>query len=180
MPRCLCRTRGASYSLSVVLVVPLYLSAVLFAGEVGYLLLARQGVQYAAHAAARSASVWDTDDQPRRAAVAALAGFVGRPRDAQAGEAGIAREYAAAHGGEAVRERLFRAAAARTGVTIDRADGQVRATVRVRAPLRFPGASRFLDPDRRPPYEYPLAATVALPAGPAGGFGIDYAPGGTP
>jgi hypothetical protein len=83
-----------------------------------------------------------------------------------------AREYAAALAGrpgappEGAVRRKFENAAARAVVTVARvgtADprDEVRATVTYRAPLRFPGASRFLG---RGAAEYPLCATVTLPS----------------
>jgi hypothetical protein len=78
------RQRGVSYSLSFVLVVPLYLTIMVFTLEVGILMITRIGLQYAAHMAARSAVVWQSaepeslrDDRIKLAAVQAIAPYVG-------------------------------------------------------------------------------------------------------
>lgn len=52
--------RGSSYSLPFVMVVPFYLVFVLTVFEITFLLLAKMGTQYAAHAVARSAVVWQS------------------------------------------------------------------------------------------------------------------------
>lgn len=204
----LVRRRGASYSLPLVLVAPLYLLFVLSVFEIGMLMLARIGAGYAAHAAARSAAVWEWDEpggpNPRLAAWAALAPFVGAGEGELAaagpvpGEAAAAAaDYADAFRGQLSADaagRKFRNAAARTRVSLERIDASgtpptLRATVSFRAPLRLPGVSRFIDPDRRWPFEYTLSATVDIPMArpetPGGNLGIPYPvagprPGGSP
>jgi Flp pilus assembly protein TadG len=219
--RLLRRTRGASYSLPFVLVVPLYLTVMLTAVEAGFLLLARIGTQYAAHAAARSAVVWRSaspaelrEDRVRQSAAQALAPFVGG-RQRELDSAGPVPPWGhdfATDFADAVRRfeapaaaadpctprpyqrsrtppeadflrRKFLCAAARTSVEVvatDPADPRtaLTVTVRFRAPLYVPVVSRFLDPDGSPPFEYPMSATVTLPADGAmtatGTVGIDY------
>jgi Flp pilus assembly protein TadG len=215
------RTRGASYSLPFVMVVPLYLTVVLVAIEAGFVLLARIGTQYAAHAAARSAVVWRSaksvelrEERPRQAAVMAIAAFIGgRQRELDdAGPIPAGAEEQATDFADAVRlfeapavandplkkrpytrtrtppdagflRRKYLSAAARTTVEVtveDEANPRtpVTATVKFRAPLYLPLVSRFLDPDGSAPYEFPLSATVTLPAEGAttktGTVGIDY------
>jgi hypothetical protein len=82
--RLLRRQRGVSYSLSFVLVVPLYLTIMLFAVEAGLLLITRIGVQYAAHQAARAAVVWQSaepadlrQERMNQAAWQSMAPFIG-------------------------------------------------------------------------------------------------------
>jgi Flp pilus assembly protein TadG len=215
------RDRGVSYSLSVVLIVPLYLTIMITAVELSLLFLARLGTQYAAHAAARSAVVWLhaqpeelREERIRQAATMALAPYTGG-RQREVNDAGPPPPWAdqnATDFADAVRlfqapaasagitakrpydpsrspppadflRRKFLSAAARTTVKVEVADATdphtlVTVTVTFRSPLYFPVASRFLDPDRSAPFEYPLTATVTLPAdGPKskdGTLGIEY------
>lgn len=215
------RTRGTSYSLPFVMIVPLYLIVILTTIEVGFLFLARIGTQYAAHAAARSAVVWRSaqpaerrDERVYQSAALALAPFVGgrqRELDSAGPPPAWAAEFAtdfsdavrrfeapAASADPCIRRpyqrsrtppdadflrRKFLIAAARTTVTVTPADPNdprtaLTVTVNFRAPLYLPVVSRFLDPDGSPPFEYPVTATVTLPAdGPTtkdGIVGIDY------
>lgn len=55
---------GLSYTLSYVLAIPVYLFFLLIAYEATWLLIAKAGTMYAAHAGARSAVVWDTAIPP--------------------------------------------------------------------------------------------------------------------
>lgn len=199
--------RGASYALPMVLVTPVYLGFVLTIFEVGFLMLAGLGTRYAAHAAARSAAVWcdagadaEAALRPRQAAWAALTPYVSGSRRAfaAAGPAppeavAAAPQYAAAVqryvAGRAVgtdtSERRFLTAAARTAVTVEPVPGpgprrMLRVTVTFRAPLWCPVVSRFMDPDHRPPFEYPVTAVATIPceAPETGGrgLGIGYTP----
>lgn len=75
---------GVSYSLPFVLLVPFYLFFVLVVFQAGFLLLAKIGTLYAAHAGARSAVVWQwaqpaelRDERVRQAVFTALAPFAG-------------------------------------------------------------------------------------------------------
>src|SRR5215468_4394074 len=49
---------GVSYSLPFTILVPFYLFFVIAVFEIGFVLLAKIGTKYAAHAGARSATVW--------------------------------------------------------------------------------------------------------------------------
>lgn len=192
---------GASYSLGFVLVAPLYLCFLLVVYESTLLLVAKVGTMYAAHAAARSAVVWQTAEPARlrrdrtdQATFTAMAPFVSaRPRDIklfripgsaykQSGEmAGVYALYsraAAAAPAPVVRPyprgnapwdyvvRKYLNAASRTTYEIGgdaRAPGaDTTAVVRYRAPLYFPGVSRFLA-DGGPPYEYVIESKAVLP-----------------
>jgi Flp pilus assembly protein TadG len=197
------RERGVSYTLPFVLIVPFYLMFMLLACETTFLALAKLGTQYAAHAAARSAVVWQSaepeklrEQMPRQAARAALAALVaGRQHEINvAGPPDTTAYTEAADFASAVNtytpgaapadflQRKYLNAAARTAVTITAADesphARLTVTVTFRAPLYLPVVSRFLDPDGQAPYEYPLSATVILPnAAPVsddGTLGIDY------
>jgi len=53
---------GLSYTLSYVMVIPVYLFVILIAYEATWLLVAKIGTMYAAHAGARAAVVWDSMD----------------------------------------------------------------------------------------------------------------------
>jgi Flp pilus assembly protein TadG len=185
----------------MVLVAPFYLGFVLFVFEVGFLMLAGLGARYAAHAAARSAVVWhdsatdaEADLRPRQAAWAALAPYAGGSRRELAsagpvpsGAAASAPDYSAAvrrYGGSDAAGRKFLNAAARTTVTVEQVSAgprpMLRATVTFRAPLTCPVVSRFMDPDRSPPFEYPITAAVTLPSEApqtdGNGIGIGYTP----
>lgn len=198
------RQRGVSYSLSFVLIVPLYLTLMLLAVEAGLLLLTRLGLQYAAHMGARSAVVWQSaqpeslrEERIKLAVVQALAGFLGGrqleldgetiPPEADphatdwadgvgkfqapavAVEPGLRRPYTRSRTppDAAFLKRKFLSAWVRTTVELkpptDDPHGPLTLTVRVRAPLYMPVVSRFLDPDLKAPFEYPMAATVTLP-----------------
>jgi Flp pilus assembly protein TadG len=195
------RQRGTSYTLPFVMVVPFYLAFVLAVFEAGFLVLARVGTQYAAHAAARSAVVWQSagdaaaaDRAAHRSAWMAIAPFIlGRsagdpgpvPPDADA----AAPTYGAAMirfaGSDSdLYEKKFRNAAPRTTVTVENRSpgdphGLLRVTVTFRAPLYVPVVSRFLAPDGNR-LEFPLTATVTLPneapESASGTLGIDYRP----
>jgi Flp pilus assembly protein TadG len=191
----------------MVLVAPFYLGFVLAVFEIGFLLIAGIGTRYAAHAAARSAAVWadsgpaaEAGLRPRQAAWAALAPYVGgSPRelaaagpvppgaeDSAPGYAAAVRRYAAGRAsGTDAAARRFLNAAARTTVTVEPVPASgprppVRVSVTYRAPLTWPVVSRFLDPDRSPPFEYPITAVATLPveAPETGGrgLGIGYTP----
>jgi len=170
------RTRGASYALPAVLVVPVYLAILAVVFELAFLLLAGLGTAYSAHAAARSAAAWQSIGpaeaaavRPRQAAWAALAPFL------------IDRQHSLDTAGPVPREaatsaRRHRTAAARTTVAVEPVGGRVRATVEFRAPLSFPVASRLLSCGRRAA-EFPIRATAELPGeAHPGGPGIDYSP----
>ncbi|MFM8272248.1 MAG: TadE/TadG family type IV pilus assembly protein [Gemmata sp.] len=205
--RVVTRTRGASYSLPFVLVVPIYLMFIIGAIEVAFLMLARIGTQYAAHAAARSAVVWRgakpahlRDQRPHQSAAAALAAFVGG-RERELETAGPAPAWAAQLGDEFATatqtfaapaaaddpaiprpyqrsrtppdadflRRKYQIAAARSKVEVKAVEPNnprtpLTVTVTFRAPLYMPVVSRFLDPDKRAPYEYPLSAAVTMAA----------------
>ena len=199
------RQRGASYSLPFVMVVPFYLVFVLAVFEAGFLVLARVQTQYAAHAAARSAVVWRSTPDPaiaelniNRSAWMSLAPCVltrwngdsgplptGARESAPGYGAAIRRASTGSGPSAQIMEQKFLKAAARTTVTVEElkpgdSHGLLRVTVTFRAPLYFPVASRFLDPDGSPPFEYPLTATVTFPneapESESRTLGIDYRP----
>ncbi len=193
MTRLLRRQRGVSYPLGYVMVAPFYLTIMLFAVEVGFLLFTQLGTHYAAHMAARTAVSW-RDAQPEwqretrvcQAAAKAMAGFVGgRQREIDAAGPGRpgagyeADDFADAMqqylGGAAPEHGFLRRkylhADARLALDIDPPlsarlrdpHAETTVTVRFRAPLYLPLVSRFLDDDGAAPYEFPLTATATLP-----------------
>jgi len=123
--RLLRRQRGVSYSLSFVLVVPLYLTIMLFAVEAGFLLVTRIGVQYAAHQAARAAVVWQSaqpenlrEQRIKQAAVQAVAPFLGG-RQRELADAGPVAAWAEEHATDwaaAVRKYMVPAVKAEPGL----------------------------------------------------------------
>ncbi|MBX7106959.1 MAG: hypothetical protein K1X57_23010 [Gemmataceae bacterium] len=198
------RQHGVSYSLPFVLVIPFYLTFMAMTVEVAFLLQAKLGTMAAAHAAGRAARVWLSaqpvelrEQRIRQAAWTRLASYIGGrqheidvagpvPAEAESG----ATEYAQAAGrylgntqsDEAFLRRKYRHAAARAEVRVEVASNDPRAmikvTVRFRAPLYVPVASRFLDPDMRAPFEYPMTATATIPndapLSESGTLGIEY------
>lgn len=183
------RERGISYTLPFVLVIPFFLMFMALTVEIAFLLQAKLGTMTASFAAARAAIVWRSaepaelrESRPRQAAITALAPFVGGrqreidgagpiPPDAesQAEDFAVAgaRFMPSDTADAEFLKRKVRNAAARAEVTIE-AESQgpralLRATVRFRAPLYVPVASRFLDRDGTGPFEYPLSATATLP-----------------
>jgi len=183
---------GAAYSMSFVLLIPLYL---LFCGlmlEITFLIIAKIGTVYGAYAGARSAAVWDGIDAPELAAMrlhqavcsgiapfAVSAGF--DPAASNSSPAGLsfhmfeaADDYAAAMQKSAQHQHLDSSELVRHylrvchRVTVDRQlksrNGKHEAiiTVDYRAPLIFPGVARLFDQDHRRPYDYQLTATIHM------------------
>jgi hypothetical protein len=184
--------QGVTYSLNYVLVIPIYLLLVCMVVEATFLVTAKIGTMYSAHAGARSAVVWDSanpqdlrDKRVRQSVLTAMAPFAsvnqkqlaeGAAPQADDGPAGqdFARAYAD-HSrwqggndiGRAALENKYRGAAGRTTYTLDvdrsRPDGDVKVTVTYRAPMFIPGAARLFDRDGQAPYEYTIQTTAILP-----------------
>lgn len=180
------RRRGASYSLPMVLVAPLYILTILVIFEIGGVLLAQIGTRSASHAAARSAAVWDGQpdenaDRTTRAAVAALTPFLWG-HDRLTPDSPDAVQYAAALRNDGDLARKYTTAARRTSVAVEPlgtgAHRRLRVTVTYQARLRTPVVSRLLSRDGS--RDFRLVATSELPAeGPesaSGTLGIDYSP----
>lgn len=203
------REHGSSYSLPLVVVLPFYVLLVLAIFELGFLLIARVGVGYAAHAAARAAAVWEWADpngaHPRLAAWAALAPFAGAgegelaaagpvPAEARAASPDYAALYRTGEDGPTTAglQRKFENAAARTTVDVETISApggpKVQATVTYRAPVRVPVFARFLNGSDSGTFDVSLTATATMPAArPAtasGTLGIPFPvpapPGGAP
>jgi Flp pilus assembly protein TadG len=184
--------RGVTYSLNYVLVIPIYLLLICVVVEATFLVTAKIGTTYAAHAGARSAVVWDSANPPderdqrvRQSVLTAMAPFAsanqkqlagGAPAQADDGPAG--QDFAKAYAdhsrwqggkdvGQAALEAKYRGAAARTTYTLDvdrtRPDGDVKVTVTYRAAMWIPGAARLFDRDGKAPYEYTIESTAILP-----------------
>ena len=162
---------GVSYSLSYVLVFPFYLLFVCLVFETTWLLLAKVGTMYAAHAGARSAVVWASakPDNLRTTRInqsvwTAMTPFVtGSPSwlSVQGDAFGQSLEYAAAYdfyvsSGDPNAKPPFTTltnryltAASRTTWSPPNfnnvpANGDLTLTVTYRAPLHIPGAARIL------------------------------------
>lgn len=183
---------GASYSMSFVFMIPLYL---LFCGlmlEITFLIIGKIGTVYGAYAGARSASVWDGLQDPELAAerlhqavcsgIAPFATSVGfDPAASNSSSAGLplhavraAEDYAIAMQKSAHEQNLDHEDLARHYVRIchrvtaqrqlnSRDDKhEVIVTVDYRAPLIFPGVAKLFDEDHRSPYEYKLSSTIHM------------------
>jgi Flp pilus assembly protein TadG len=194
---------GVSYSLSFVLLLPFYLLFVCLVFEATWLLLAKVGTLYAAHAGARSAVVWSSartlpGDQSsnhiNQSVWTAMTPFSsGQPsqQGAPAGADAQGDQYAAAYqsysqaSGDpyaqvapARMKQRYLSAASRTTwqVNIDqsRPDGDVTVRVTYRAPLYIPGAARALGMGN----EYPITSSATIPneapANDSRSLGIDY------
>jgi Flp pilus assembly protein TadG len=195
---------GVSYSLSFVLLIPFYLLFVCVVFESTWLLLAKVGTLYAAHAGARSAVVW-ASAQPanlrttriNQSVWSAMTPFAtGSPSWlGLSGDAfGDALDYAAAYNlyspasndpnaqpGFGTMTNRYLTAASRTSwqqqVDTSRPDGDLTVTVTYRAPLHIPGAARILNPNGSQ-NEYSITSKATLPneapASANGTLGIDY------
>lgn len=155
---------GAAYSLPLVMTAPLYALMMATVVEAALLLNARIGLQYAAHAAARAATVWAPAEVPEDqrlgmihlAAVNAIAPFAsGQTRHVAYGPALPTNEavdvYDTYSGGRAPGDYLTRKwnyAAAKTSVAIDvesdEHDSPATAVVTYDAPINLPLVGRFL------------------------------------
>jgi hypothetical protein len=193
---------GVSYTLSYVLVIPFYMLFVCLVFEATWLLLAKVGTLYTAHAGARSAVVWSSA-QPvnlrtkriKQSVWTAMTPFVtGGPswRNAPDGDAfGQAQEYAAAYrlyftSGDpnakapwATLTNRYLTAASRTTYEINpQPNGDLTVTVTYRAPLHIPGAARILNPNGLPQNEYRIMSSATLPneapVSADGTLGIEY------
>ena len=184
--------QGITYSMNYVLVIPIYLLIVCMVVEATFLVTAKIGTMYAAHAGARSAVVWDSANPPE------LPGQAGPPvgpdRD---GPVRQRQPEATGRGhGPAGRRRDRRpglrqglcgplAVAGRQRCQPGRPPGQVprgrrpddvhprRGPVSARrgregdghlpGPDVHPRAARLFDQDGQAPYEYTIQTTAILP-----------------
>ncbi len=181
---------GVSYSLSYVLVMPVFLLFVCIVFEVTWLLLAKIGTLYAAHAGARSAIVWSSakPESLRTARInqavwTAMTPFAtGDPSGGSlSGDAyWQAQQFSWAYGSfvraggdpyanspaNTIVKRYYSAASRTTwNPPVEQLlwENNVTFTVTYRAPLHIPGVARLFDPDGAPPYEYPISSTATLP-----------------
>lgn len=88
-------------------------------------------------------------------------------RQAAAAPAQLARPYPRGNAPADYLVRKYLNAASRTTYTVSgdarRPNADMTVVVRYRAPLYFPGVSRFLDPDGSWPYEYVIESRVVMP-----------------
>ena len=181
---------GVSYSLSYVLVFPFYLLFVCLVFETTWLLLAKVGTMYAAHAGARSAVVWASakPDNLRTTRInqsvwTAMTPFVtGSPSwlSVQGDAFGQSLEYAAAYDFYVSSDdpnakppfttltNRYLTAASRTTWSPPNfnnvpANGDLTLTVTYRAPLHIPGAVRILSTNVWAQNEYAITSSVTLP-----------------
>jgi hypothetical protein len=158
--------RGASYTLSLALVIPFYVLLVGTVVECTLILLVKMGTTYAAYASARSAAVWMSAEPPRpdkvqAAAVAAITPFssslqqhvIGGEADAASAEEGAAftdafQEYSGKNRNPAYFLNKYRYARRATTTEIDASSDEFNAeltiTVRYEMPFHLPGIGRFL------------------------------------
>lgn len=199
--RILHREEGAAYSLSYVLVFPVYVLIVCLVIETSLILVVKMGTVHAAYAAARSRIVWSTtrpgpaDEKSRLAAVHVMTGFASSQR-VHARGAGIPSTFTTA--GVRFLQAYsryslqpapapyviakYQFAARATRVQTRSENGDIVATVRYDMPLHVPGIARFLG--RPAPWAganfhvYPVVSTVRLqeeaPRNPQKSLGIAY------
>jgi Flp pilus assembly protein TadG len=199
----LCGEEGLSYSLSYVLVFPLYFLFVCMVFEATWLLLAKIGTVYAAHAGARSAVVWASarpqgkrDTRIRQSVWTAMTPFVtGSPDwlhmsgDASIQSAGYAGAYRSYYqSGDKYADASFTTLASRYLTAASRTScqwqvdnpqaGDVTVTVTYRAPLHIPGVARILGRGSLGSREYKITSSATLPneapANDGKTLGIDY------
>ncbi|NND98971.1 MAG: hypothetical protein HKN47_16765 [Pirellulaceae bacterium] len=165
---------GAAYTLSYVMVIPLYLLMVFTFAELSLMMIAKMGTVYSAFGAARTAIVWDTAtdsgdlmDKVNRSAVQTMTPFASGMTELryQRGGAGLDEtdqeerfmdaydEFTQSDSKVARRyvQAKFRYASRATSVTIDRNstgdetwDEDIRATIRYDYPFVFPVLGRIL------------------------------------
>lgn len=164
---------GASYTLSLVLVMPIYIFLICLIIECTLMLVVKTGTLYAAYAAGRSAIVWvpaesnDPDHaqvEVTRAAVQALTPFAsgrdahragtplaGKPTSSSADGNGYYEAYRQYTDGKAPREYVvakYQYAELATRVTIepesDAANSNLKVSVEYEMPINVPGIGRFL------------------------------------
>jgi hypothetical protein len=182
------REEGVSYTLPFVLLVPFYLFFVLIVFETAFVLLARIGTMYAAHAGARSAVVWQSAQPqslrtPRvqQAVWTALAPFVTDTSASARGGSPEAVQFASAYaacapprqGGQSVLglpgdyapqslQNRYGCATARSTVAIAWGTGKpnsdVSVTVTYRAPLHVPIVAAWLG------RQFTMTSTATLPS----------------
>ncbi|HEY7314767.1 MAG TPA: TadE/TadG family type IV pilus assembly protein [Gemmataceae bacterium] len=194
---------GVSYSLSYVLVLPILLLFVCIVFETTWLLLAKVGTLYAAHAGARSAVVWSSantsaSDLPtqriNQSVWMAMTPFAtGDPKLLAEPKGAVepSIQYAAAywlysqaskdpdaHAPLTTMSKRYLNAASRTTwasqIDKSRPDGAVTVTVTYRAPLHIPGAARLFGNGR----DYVIVSKATLPneapANDKRSLGIEY------
>lgn len=148
---------GAAYSLSYVMVFPLYALLVCVIIETALTMTVKLGTTYAAYAAARSYAVWlplsgQADQKARQAAAQAMTPFAADKGGGGGGS--LASAYARYASGEAHRVSGGTVASKRgfaegaTEVRLDSSptswNGDVQVTVRYRMPFRMPAVGRLL------------------------------------
>jgi Flp pilus assembly protein TadG len=199
----LCGEEGLSYSLSYVLAFPLYFLFVCMVFEATWLLLAKIGTLYAAHAGARSAIVWSSaqpeskrNTRIHQSVWTAMTPFVTGSSDRlniSADASTQSLEYAGAY--QSYRSSGDRYANAPFTTTVSRyltaasrtacqwqvdnpQSGDVTVTVTYRAPLHIPGVARILALGSTSSHEYKITSSATLPneapANDSRTLGIDY------
>lgn len=161
---------GAAYSLSYVLVFPIYLLLVMLVIQVTFILIVKLGTVYAAYAAARSQIVWNTmvddrsqvNEKSRQAAVQVMAGY-STSWNSHLRQAGVlpsfrAEEYFqiyrtiynASGGARRVIVNKYRWAEWATNVSAERKVlgepwiADIKATVTYKMPFHIPAIGRFM------------------------------------
>ena len=199
----LCGEEGLSYSLSYVLVFPLYFLFACMVFEATWLLLAKIGTLYAAHAGARSQVVWSSAQpanlrttRTNQAVWTAMTPFVtGDPSWlsvpseawAQSGEYVLAYESYHSSGDKYADAPVttlasrYLTAASRTSwePQVDKPQsGDLTVTVTYHAPLHVPGVARILTGWGSASREYKITSSATLPneapANKSKTLGIDY------
>lgn len=195
---------GAAYTLSYVMVIPIYVLLMCLIAECTLLLMAKIGTVYAAYAGARTAIVWQSIDEGTAqektltAAVHAMVPFAGGMADLD-GTSGASgqmeeyleayREYAEEPASSRYMEAKYRYASGMTTVTSELSsddgaepwESDIIVTVEYRAPFHIPMIARLLGGEKHSNglWIHQITSKAALqneaPQNEDGKLGISYA-----
>lgn len=181
--RCSTNETGAAYTLSLVMVVPIYLLLLASIVETTLVLSAKCGTIYAAYHASRAGVVWSSAADPatadakmRQAAIEAMLPFVSGTQNRSAGtpESAAARryldayeEYATDPADRAYLAAKYRFAEQAVSVTHDGPPAQwhsdLKVVVRYNFPFNVPGVGRLLGEQAADGnYYYPIQSAAQL------------------
>ncbi len=178
---------GAAYSLSFVMVIPIYALLMCLIIEAALILTAKLGTVYAAYAAARTASVWSshttwekTMEKSQRSALKTMVPFAsgtqGFLSSAPTNQDTVAQGliYWGAYKAYAKKEQSTKYLAAKYGyasrnvkVTIEgppeKSDSPITAKVTYQFPFNIPGIARILGDKGPDGYYFNISSTATIP-----------------
>lgn len=178
---------GAAYSLSFVMVIPIYALLMCLIIEAALILTAKLGTVYAAFAAARTASVWSshttwekTMEKANRAALKTMVpfssgtqGFLSsRPSDTQTVKDGLfylGAYHAYASEPQSDKYIAFKYGYASRNVKLkiegppEKSDTPITATVTYQFPFNIPGIARILGEKGPDGYFFNISSTATIP-----------------